>query len=226
MARDHKSMLLVGRNAGRLTAIRADLLARGASDVITLESDLADITQHESLFSAIRQRMPDYDTVILAYGRLGHPTESKHVPSSAVTELNTNFVSPVSLLTHATNDLEAKRNGSIAVITSVAGDRGRQSNYVYGAAKGGLAVFAQGLRGHLYPHGVRVLTVKPGLVDTPMTAHMDKGLLFSSPQRVATDIYKAMSRGASGVLYTPRYWWLVMTLVRAVPEGIGKRLNW
>src|SRR5262249_26115939 len=159
-----------------------------ASAAMTIQSDLASISQHESLFATIRQRMPVFDTVLLAYGTLSDQGLTQRSASAAVAETNTNFVSAVSLLTYVANCLEAQRHGCIAVITSVAGDRGRRSNYVYGAAKAGLTTFLQGLRSRLYSSGVRVLTIKPGTVNTPMTAHLNKSPLLASPQFVARQI--------------------------------------
>ena len=169
--------------------------------------------------------MPDFDAVFLAYGTLGDQSLEQSSPSVAVADLNTNLVSAVSLLTHAANELECKRTGCIAVITSVAGDRGRRSNYVYGAAKAGLTTFLQGLRSRLYPAGVRVLTIKPGPVDTPMTAHLKKSAMFASPTTVARQISREILHGKRDVLYTPAYWRLVMALIRAIPESFAKRLD-
>jgi short-subunit dehydrogenase len=118
----------------------------------------------------------------------------------------------------------AQRRGVIAVISSVAGDRGRQSNYVYGAAKAAVTAFASGLRQKLFPRGVRVLTIKPGFVDTPMTAAFPKGILWASPQRVARDIVRAMD-GGRAVLYTPWFWRPIMAVINSIPEAIFCRLR-
>jgi short-subunit dehydrogenase len=106
----------------------------------------------------------------------------------------------------------------------VAGDRGRGSNAVYGAAKAGLTAFLSGLRNRLAPAGVRVVTVKPGFVDTPMTGHVAKNPLFASPERVARDLLRAIDTGAD-VVYTPWWWRFVMLLVRLIPERLFKRLS-
>jgi len=128
------------------------------------------------------------------------------------------------LLTLLANRFEAQRHGTLAVIGSVAGDRGRQSNYVYGTAKGALAIFLQGLRNRLHPAGVRVLTVKPGFVDTPMTASFKKGPLWAAPEAVAAAIVAAVERGRD-VIYTPWFWWGIMTLIKLVPERVFKKLK-
>jgi decaprenylphospho-beta-D-erythro-pentofuranosid-2-ulose 2-reductase len=109
------------------------------------------------------------------------------------------------------------------VISSVAGDRGRRSNYIYGAAKAALSVFLEGLRGRMHATGVAVVTIKPGLVDTPMTAAIAKNFLFTSPERVGKDIHRAMARGTS-VVYTPWFWRYVIFLIRLIPEPVFRKL--
>jgi short-subunit dehydrogenase len=136
-----------------------------------------------------------------------------------------NFTSAASLLSYAAASLERKKSGVLAVITSVAGDRARRSNYVYGSAKGALTLFVQGLRARLFVSGVRVLTIKPGPVDTPMIAHMKKGLLTASPKTVGATIYREMEDGKAEVIYVPAYWRAIMAVVRAIPESVGKKLK-
>jgi decaprenylphospho-beta-D-erythro-pentofuranosid-2-ulose 2-reductase len=138
--------------------------------------------------------------------------------------LEVNFTATVALLTLLANRLEAARHGCIAVITSVAGDRGRQSNYVYGAAKGGVDRFLEGLRNRLFRSGVAVITIKPGFVDTPMTAGLRKNALFASPRRVGRAIHRAIEARRS-VVYVPWFWRPIMFLVTALPESIFRRLR-
>jgi short-subunit dehydrogenase len=140
-------------------------------------------------------------------------------------ELQVNFVSAAAILTLFAADLERRRTGCVAAITSVAGDRGRRSNYVYGSSKGALSLFLQGLRSRLYPAGVRVITIKPGPVQTPMTDHMANSARFADPEQVARDIIGALTRRSPDVLYTPKVWRYVMSAVRHIPEGIFKRLS-
>jgi short-subunit dehydrogenase len=115
-------------------------------------------------------------------------------------------------------------HGAIAVIGSVAGDRGRASNYVYGTAKAGLAAFTQGLRQRLSKSNVQVLLIKPGFVDTPMTQEFKKGFLWASPDQVAKDICRAVEK-RKNVLYTPWFWALIMLIIQHIPESIFKRLK-
>ena len=139
-------------------------------------------------------------------------------------ELETNFVSVVSLLTYMANYFSAKKSGTIAVISSVAGDRGRQSNYVYGAAKGALTLVLQGLRNRLFSDGVQVLTIKPGFVDTPMTADIKKNFLFVKPKLVAEQIVIAVKK-KKDVVYVPWFWRYIMLIIKIIPEFIFKRLS-
>ncbi|HXC65533.1 MAG TPA: SDR family NAD(P)-dependent oxidoreductase, partial [bacterium] len=122
------------------------------------------------------------------------------------------------------NRFEAQGRGCLAVISSVAGDRGRQSNYVYGTAKATVTAFLSGLRNRLFRSGVQVLTIKPGMVDTPMTAALKKGPLFASADTVAAGIVRAVDKRRD-VVYVPGYWRLVMGVIKALPEGVFKRLK-
>jgi short-subunit dehydrogenase len=134
------------------------------------------------------------------------------------------LLSPIACLTWLANYFETRGKGNITVITSVAGDRGRQSNYIYGAAKGGLSIFLQGLRNRLAPKGVSVTTIKPGFIDTPMTAHIKKGPLFASPETVGKRIHQAMLKGES-VVYTPFFWRFIMLIIQHIPEFIFKKMK-
>lgn len=218
-------LLLVARNTERLLAIAADLETRGAVNVATFAADLADVSTHASVLANAQEQLPEFDTVLLAYGTMLDQEECKHSVQLALRELDTNFISAAALLMHFADYFEARKRGCIAAITSVAGERGRRSNYVYGSAKGALSLFLQGLRSRLYESGVRVITIKPGPVDTAMTDRMAKGSMFADPKDVAKDICRAMERGSPEILYTPWKWKYVMAIVRAIPETVFKRLN-
>jgi short-subunit dehydrogenase len=169
--------------------------------------------------------LPDFDTVLLAYGSM---TDQKIAATSIpvlLEELQVDFVSAAALLTLFAADLERRRTGCIAAISSVAGDRGRRSNYPYGSAKGALALFLQGLRSRLYPAGVRVLTIKPGPVRTPMTDHLSSPLPLADPQKVARDIVRALEGHSPDILYTPGVWRYIMAVIDLIPESIFKRLS-
>jgi len=224
LAGEGRSLILVGRSSERLDAMKGDLLARGAPNVVSATADLADCSRHRELVQMVTQAFPDIDSAVIAYGTLLDQEECAHSPELAVQELHTNFLSQASLLTVLADYFAHRRAGQIVAITSVAGDRGRRSNYVYGSAKGGTSLFVQGLRCRLHGTGVGVITVKPGPIDTPMTAHLPKTHLFTTPELVAQSIHSAMKRGSSRVIYVPAYWRLLMAIIRAIPESIYQRL--
>jgi short-subunit dehydrogenase len=170
------------------------------------------------------REFPDFDTVLLAYGSMHNQKDSETSVEVLLEELQVNFLSAAAILTLFAAELERRRMGCIAAITSVAGDRGRRFNYVYGSAKGGLSLFLQGLRSRLHPAGVRVITIKPGPVQTPMTDGLPNAALFADPQHVAHDIVGSLERRSPDVLYTPRIWRYIMAVVKLVPETIFKRL--
>lgn len=214
---------LVARHEERLATVAADLKARGATSVETASADLADLSTHASLVARLHAALGTLDRVLIAHGTLSNQKACETDVAVLIREIGINFLSAASLLTHIANVMEPQKSGSIAVIGSVAGDRGRQSNYVYGSAKAGLAAFVQGLRHRLSRAGVNVTLVKPGFVDTPMTAGLAKGgPLWAQPEKVAQDIRGAMDRGAA-VIYTPWFWRWIMTIIVAVPDAIFRR---
>jgi short-subunit dehydrogenase len=225
LARHGCELLLVARSSQRLADIQADLSARGAQQVLTYSADLGTIQQHAAIFEFARHSFPDFDTVLLAYGSMHDQKDSETSVDVLLEELQVNFVSAAAILTLFAADLERRRTGCVAAITSVAGDRGRRSNYVYGSSKGALSLFLQGLRSRLHPAGVRVITIKPGPVQTPMTDHLPNSARFAAPEHIARDIVGALERRAPDVLYTPKVWRYVMSAVRHIPEGIFKRLS-
>ena len=218
-------LLLVARSPQRLAEVQADLAARGAQQVFTYAADLASIHQHAAIFEFARRAFPDFDTVLLAYGSMHDQKDSETAVDALLKELQVNFVSASALLTLFAADFEHRHTGCLAAITSVAGDRGRRSNYVYGSAKGALSLFLQGLRSRLHPAGVRVITIKPGPVQTPMTDRLPNAARFAEPEQVARDIVRALERRSPDVLYTPKIWRYIMTAVQQIPESIFKRLS-
>ncbi|MCC6915528.1 MAG: SDR family oxidoreductase [Rhodospirillaceae bacterium] len=214
---------LVARNDERLAIVAADLRARGAAQVETANADLADLSLHANLVARAQSALGALDRVLVAHGTLTNQRAAETGADVMAQEIGVNFLSAASLLTHVANVMELQRAGSIAVIGSVAGDRGRQSNYVYGSAKAGLGVFVQGLRHRMSRHGVNVTLVKPGFVDTPMTAGLAKaGPLWATPAKVAADIKAAMEGGAA-ILYTPWFWRWIMLIIRSVPDAVFRR---
>jgi len=223
-AQGRNHLFLVGRNETKLDRNEADLRVRGAASVHTEILDLNQYELHQPLIDKAFAALGRIDIVLIAHGTLPDQNECAANVEKTLSELNTNAISIISLLTHLANRMEQQRFGTIAVISSVAGDRGRQSNYIYGAAKGMVSVFMQGLRNRLFKSGVNVLTIKPGFVDTPMTRAFDKGLLWVKPEVIARGIIKAINRRKSEV-YLPGFWWLIMLIIRSIPEPIFKRLS-
>jgi decaprenylphospho-beta-D-erythro-pentofuranosid-2-ulose 2-reductase len=204
-------LYLLGRDERRLHAIAADLQVRGAESAHHAVLDVNDFAQHVPVLDAAIGALGGIDIVLVAHGTLADQRE-------------TNAISVISLLTHLANHFEAQGHGSIAAISSVAGDRGRQSNYVYGTAKSAVSTFTQGLRNRLHRSGVQVLTIKPGFVDTPMTAQFEKNWLWATPESVARSIDKAIATRRD-VLYTPWFWLGIMGLIRLIPERVFKTLK-
>jgi decaprenylphospho-beta-D-erythro-pentofuranosid-2-ulose 2-reductase len=223
-ARDGAELFLVGRSPAKLAAVKDDLLVRGAKRVETYVLDLSDLEKHTAMIEAAIASLGELNMVLVAHGSLPDPKLTQQNVAKAIEEFTTNCTSVISLLTILANYFEQRRHGTIAVISSVAGDRGRKSNYLYGAAKGAVTIFLQGLRGRLASSGVKVITIKPGFVDTPMTAHVRKGLLFTSPRTAGKGIYHAMNKGKE-VVYLPWFWRPIMLIVKSVPERVFKRVS-
>lgn len=217
-------LYLVARNRERLANIADDLRVRGAKDVMIEARDLTEVNGHTGFIHSVTATLEHIDIVLIAYGSLSDQAACEVNVDETLRELNTNCLSVISLLTLLANVLEKQAAGCLAVISSVAGDRGRQSNYVYGTAKGALTVFLQGLRNRLDRHGVHVLTIKPGFVDTPMTKDFKKGLLWASPESIAKGIETAIER-KKDVAYLPFFWRYIMLIIKVIPERIFKRIS-
>lgn len=223
-AADGARLFLTGRHPARLEAVAADLRVRGAGQVESTILDVTDRRRCEEVVNAAWTAFDGLEVALIAHGVLPDQARSQASVDETVAALDVNFTSTVALLTVLANRFEAQRHGCIAVITSVAGDRGRQSNYVYGAAKGGLERFLEGLRNRLFHAGVAVVTLKPGFVDTPMTAGLAQGPLFASARQAGRAIHRAIERRRN-VAYIPWFWWPIMAIIRSIPEFAFKRLR-
>jgi len=223
-AADGSQIFLVARNSQKLEQVAEDLSVRRADRVEKLSLDLTNTDRHGEIVSTIDKLLGGIDIALIAHGTLPDQKACEINVHDTLQELQINFLSTVSLLTLLANYFEKQGSGCIAVISSVAGDRGRQSNYVYGAAKGGLSIFLQGLRNRLSKTGVCVLTIKPGFVITPMTVEFKKGILWAQPKNVANDIVSAI-RKRKNVLYVPWFWRWIMLVIRNIPESIFKRMS-
>lgn len=219
---DH--LFLVARNEEKLEAIADDLRVRGCPKVETYCMDANDFGAHVQMLDAAERLLNGLDTVLIAHGTLSDQAACQQSVEMTMQEISTNALSVIALLTHIANRFEQQKKGSIAVISSVAGDRGRQSNYVYGSAKAMVTAFTSGLRQRLNKSGVSVITIKPGFVDTPMTASFKKGLLWAKPDAIALQIDKAISSKCN-VIYTPWFWVLIMEIISIIPERVFKRMQ-
>ena len=218
------SLLLVGRNRHRLDAVADDLRVRGVKEVACLVADLAEPKRHGEILDVAKRTLGEIDVALVAYGTLANQAACEASFEETERELATNFLSVVSLGTLIANEFEGRRAGCLVVISSVAGDRARRSNYVYGMAKGATSLFLQGLRARLAPSGVSVITVKPGPVDTPMTAHLPKDVTFADARSVGRGIARAIERRGPDIVYLPGYWRWIMLVIRALPERFIKKL--
>jgi len=224
----HKAaFFLVGRSEEKLEAVKLDLLARGASSVEICCADFHDYSSHSGIIDLAFTSLGSIDISLFAHGSLPDQSAAESDVEILRHEFEVNFLTTASFLTILSDQLaieNSSRSSSIVVISSVAGDRGRQSNYVYGSAKGALSVYLQGLRNRLQSSGVHVLTVKPGFVDTPMTSEIKKGPLFVKPEVIARGIVRAEEK-KKDVVYLPWFWLGIMTVIKSIPECIFKRLK-
>ena len=215
-------LVLAARNAERLEVLAADLRVRGATEVETLAFCAEPAQDYESFASESWGQ--GVDCLVLAHGSLPVQDSCQDDVLATRREFETNALSTISLLAAFAGRFAERGTGSIVVISSVAGDRGRQSNYLYGSAKAAVSAYCQGLRNRMQGAGVSVITIKPGFVDSPMTAGFEKGLLWAQPEPIAQGILRALERG-SDVVYLPWFWRYIMLIIKAIPERLFKRLS-
>lgn len=216
------SLFLVDLSEDRLKMIADDLVVRGAEKVEVLAADANDLDRHDEVLKAAEEALGGLDAVLIAYGTLSDQEACQGDVDLTLKEFSTNGTSLISFLTRLGATFEKKGSGCIAAITSVAGDRGRKSNYVYGAAKGAVSIYLGGMRHRFHKTGVKVVTLKPGFVDTPMTRDYKKGLLWAQPEAVARGIHNAMKKG-KGTVYLPWFWWWIMLVIRHLPPFVFNR---
>lgn len=219
------ALFLVGRNSEQLQLIAADLRVRGAARVEMHELDLNHFDGHEPMLHACFELFGTLDVALLAHGTLPDQKACEQDVTLALQAFSSNGLSVIALLTRLASRFEVQGGGSLAVISSVAGDRGRPSNYLYGSAKAAVSTFCEGLRARLFKSGVHLLTIKPGFVRTPMTQGLKlPGPLLAEPDAVARDILRSIERHAS-VRYTPWFWWPIMQVIKSIPVLLFKRLS-
>lgn len=221
---EKSELILVGRKQDYLDIIAQDLQVRGASKVSVFAQDLNDFSLHRQLIEKVWALAGKVDVVLVAHGILGNQEKAEGDQSEFLSILNSNFMSHASLLNEIAAKMKLQKSGTIAVISSVAGDRGKQSNYIYGAAQAAKSTYADGLRNRLFPYGVNVVTFKLGFVDTPMTKEFKKGALWASPSGIATGIVKSVEHGKN-MVYLPFFWRYIMMIIRNIPEGLFKKLK-
>ncbi len=217
-------LFLVARDAQKLAVLAEDLRVRGAGRVETYVMDANDYAAHAPMLDAAEQALQGLDTVLIAHGVLPDQAACEQSVELTLRQIDTNALSVVGLLTLLANRFEQRKAGVIAVISSVAGDRGRASNYVYGSAKALVSEFASGLRQRLAASGVTVVTIKPGFVDTPMTASFKKGPLWAKPEKIAAIIAKACDSGG-GAVYAPWFWFYIMAIIKLIPEFVFGKIK-
>lgn len=218
------ALFLVARDAARLDAIAADLRVRGAAGVACHAMDATDLAAHAAMLEAALAALGGLDVALIAHGTLPEQKACAASVEQTLAAIAVNGTSVIALATRIGNLLEQQKGGVLAVIGSVAGDRGRQSNYVYGTAKGMVDIFMQGLRHRLAKSGAQALTIKPGFVDTPMTRDFAKGALWAQPDDIARGIVKAVD-ARRDVAYLPGFWRLIMLVIRHIPEKIFKKTS-
>lgn len=225
LAEEHHHLFLVARNPQRLMQLKDDLVAKYSIKVETLVMDGVAVEQQQQMLDQATKTLGHIDIALIAYGVLPTIPVEEQTIAYVASQFEVNGSSTVALLAMLRPVFDKQKFGSIAVISSVAGDRGRRSNFLYGSAKAAVTAYASGLRAYFSDKGVNVLTIKPGFVDTAMTAHVaSKGMLWASPNKVATDIVTAIYK-RKAVVYTPVFWWPIMFIIKHLPESIFKRLN-
>lgn len=224
-AKEGASILLVGRDENRLSQMAVDLKARGAENAVVAISDLAAATDVEQQFTRFVQQIGGVDHVLIAYGTLGDQGLAERNLVVAEDILRVNFTSAAAWSLVAANLLEAQGRGSLVVIGSVAGDRGRRANFIYGAAKAGLEALVEGIAHRFANKGPRAVLIKPGPTVTPMTEGMNRnGALWAKPEQIAAIAHARAYRGGS-IAYAPGFWRYIMLIIRNLPAAIFNRME-
>jgi len=218
------SLYLASRDVEELDRIARDLVVRFGVEIEYGFYDIEDTSRNTAFLEKVLNKVHELQGVVFAVGMLGEPSASIREFSEAQKIIERNFTGACAILGEIANVLEKQKRGFLIGISSVAGDRGRQSNYIYGAAKGGLSIFLQGLRNRLHSSGVHVLTVKPGFVDTAMTYGKEGMFLVASPQQIGKSVVQALEKKKE-IIYVPWFWRWIMLLIKAVPEKIFKKMR-
>lgn len=218
------ALYLLARDAQRVQAIADDLRVRGASNVHIGILDVADFAAHAYAIERAYVTLGGLDIVLIAHGTLPEQARGDNDINYTLHEFAINGTATIALALRVAQRLEAQGSGTLAVISSVAGDRGRANNYLYGSAKAAVSTYLSGLRQRLHARGVNVLTIKPGFVDTPMTTAFKKNVLWAKPDQVASGIMRAIKRRRS-IVYLPWFWRPIMFIIRCIPESLFRRIR-
>ena len=221
-AKEGYDLYLAARNSSELDALANDITIRTQRKAECIDLDILDFSSHAQFYDSLREKPLG---VVSAIGYLGNQVEAQADFEQAKLIMDSNYTGIVSLLNIIANDFEKRKSGFIVGISSVAGDRGRKANYLYGSAKAALSTYLSGLRNRLHSSHVQVLTVKPGFVATQMTAGMDlPEKLTAQPEAVADDIFYAQQRGRN-IIYTKWIWRWVMLIIKNIPEWQFKKMD-
>lgn len=226
-AQDNASFVLVARNAEKLHMVAEDLRQKGAHKILEIVMNVNEFDRYASTLEQAVLTMGGLDIAFIAHGSASEQRSCEQNLDLLREDIQTNFVSTASLLMVIADFFERQQKGTIAVISSVAGDRGRRNQYIYASSKAALTVFLQGLRQRLYAAGVAVVTIKLGLVDTPMTSYLKNSkrrILFTKPANVARSIYKAI-KNKKEEIYLPWFWKYIMAAIKMIPESVFKKVN-
>ena len=216
------SLQLAGRDRKSLERAKRDLEIRYGVSASAHVFDATQLESHRAFYDSLPVKP---DVVILAFGYLGDQKQAQEEISELKRIIQTNLVGAASVLEIVARDLEQRGHGSVIILSSVAGQRGRASNYIYGASKSGLTALASGLRNRLYSRGVHVMTVLPGYVRTKMTSDLAApDFLIAEPDPVAREIYRGYKKKRN-VIFVRWYWRWMIAALRLIPEGLFKRLN-
>jgi short-subunit dehydrogenase len=220
-ARNRFDLILANRDIIRLEEFKQDIEIRYNKKVDLVELDLLELDKIDKFYNSL----DEIDGVIIASGVMYEQSEAFNESNKSLQTININYTGIILLLNLIAQEFEKNQNGFIIGISSVAGDRGRKANFIYGSSKAGFSTYLSGLRNYLYKKNVQVITVKPGFVDTKMTTNLDlPPKLTAKPKEVAQDIFNAY-KNKKDIVYTKSIWRFIMLIIKHIPEFVFKRLN-
>jgi len=224
LSEEHASLFLLARNEDKLSSLASDLKVRGASDVHTGDFEASDLNSHKTLPKKVRDALGEVDIVLIAFGTLPDQNICEEDPDKSAEFFSLNATSTISCLEHFAKAMAEQTHGTLAVITSVAGDRGRRSNYVYGSAKSAVSTYAEGLQMRFANTELQILDIRPGFVISPMTERFEKNALWAEPKQIADGIIKAIEQ-RKRVVYLPFFWRWIMAAIKSLPFFVMSRLK-